>query len=1100
MKVNNICISVILSLIIFSCSNDDIFFLDGIKYLENKNFEMAKLEFVKAYDYYKSKDDAFKCKKMKYYIIKTDLDSGVFINQRNELESLELSLTDEEKKEFFLLTNIKIEKIRANFYELFFKNSISEIEKIEESIDNQIKIIETNKKKKKDNNSEISLLIEKFVLYKSIYYVYKKNYQQYNNTIIKYSAYLKNDNLSFYNNLINKEPQKILNLYKSVINKKYETDMIWLLVNYVLFNDYFDTEQKYSIISEIKSIFQTNKSECLSIYIQYYYVELYNQKGIKEQDEINLIISKYKEVFPLLKGLLKEDLYINCISNLAIIYYNIGQYFEAKEYFNIALQYFEKTEFTENIAEIYNYIASIEKELGNISLSEKYFKTALFMFEKLNKAEKIASIYNNLSIIYKLQNDFIKSNYYIDQSINSIEKLLKDNTDDIKKISLIEQKLIKLNNKYEILISQKDYNNALINFNNLNQLLIENNFDNNEIKATINLNLARIKYNILLQNNNLTNSSEIDDIHKLLDFSRDYYYKNKKIIKISEIDYFKGLIYYNLNLFSDAEKYYQKSKETFEKSKNIYNLAKVSYSLYLLYANMNNEELALNHLEECVNNYDSYINLIPSMNNQLILFNEAIDKYYLLIDLLIKNNFYEKAFFYSEKMKARVLIQSMLMKEIDTFINIPEKYKTRLNELVIIESTLIKKFEENYSYAYLFNDYSYTDNIKKQLDLIKTEKDDIYREIRILNSHIADINEVKAVDLKTLQKILTNKEIILSYINTNDNFYVFLITNNSLNCIKLDDYQYNIIFTLPQYRNELQYHSLDPSENSKKLYKTLVQPIINIISNYEHLIIIPYEHLFYIPFEALINPRTNNYLIDEFNGYISYNISATVYNNLKSKKPRVYAKDYLGIGDPYYPDPYMRLHFTEKELVEVYNLFDKNKSDLFIKTDSTENNVKRIDLSQYKYLHFSCHGLNYGKSDTKYLSFPALCLIADENGTDDGYLKQDEISSLNCQSKLVLLSACQTGVGKVIKGDGLVGLNQAFFIAGADSIISSLWSVSDKYTKDLIVDFYKNLNLGMNYSVSLKKAMIETRRIAKNEQGQTHPFFWAPFIVMGLIE
>ena len=110
---------------------------------------------------------------------------------------------------------------------------------------------------------------------------------------------------------------------------------------------------------------------------------------------------------------------------------------------------------------------------------------------------------------------------------------------------------------------------------------------------------------------------------------------------------------------------------------------------------------------------------------------------------------------------------------------------------------------------------------------------------------------------------------------------------------------------------------------------------------------------------------------------------------------------------------------------------------------------------------------------------------------EDGFLRMSEVFNLRVPARLVTLSACETGRGRLERGEGVAGMSRAFLYAGADSLVVSLWSVADAETRDLMIDFYKRLQAG-----DTPKSAITNAKRAMAESGM-HPFFWAPFVIMG---
>lgn len=150
------------------------------------------------------------------------------------------------------------------------------------------------------------------------------------------------------------------------------------------------------------------------------------------------------------------------------------------------------------------------------------------------------------------------------------------------------------------------------------------------------------------------------------------------------------------------------------------------------------------------------------------------------------------------------------------------------------------------------------------------------------------------------------------------------------------------------------------------------------------------------------------------------------------------------------------------------------------------------ELQKYRYVHFATHG--YIDSEKPALSAIVLSLVNERGEPQDGFLKTQEIYNLNLPAELVVLSACQTGLGKEIKGEGLVGLTRGFMYAGASRIIVSMWNVSDKGTADLMSRLYRGMIAeGMRPTAALRAAQIE---LWKQKQWQS-PYYWAAFVQQG---
>ena len=150
-----------------------------------------------------------------------------------------------------------------------------------------------------------------------------------------------------------------------------------------------------------------------------------------------------------------------------------------------------------------------------------------------------------------------------------------------------------------------------------------------------------------------------------------------------------------------------------------------------------------------------------------------------------------------------------------------------------------------------------------------------------------------------------------------------------------------------------------------------------------------------------------------------------------------------------------------------------------------------VELGQYRIVHFATHALL--DSEHPELSGIVLSLVDEQGHPQDGFLRLHDLYNLNLSAELVVLSACQTALGKEIKGEGLIGLTRGFMYAGAPRVVASLWKVSDRATAQLMSHFYRGLLKGMRPAAALRAAQVA---MLKDKHWQA-PYYWAPFVLQG---
>ena len=336
-----------------------------------------------------------------------------------------------------------------------------------------------------------------------------------------------------------------------------------------------------------------------------------------------------------------------------------------------------------------------------------------------------------------------------------------------------------------------------------------------------------------------------------------------------------------------------------------------------------------------------------------------------------------------------------------------------------------------------------------------------------------------------------------------------------------------------------------PSENltafvaaSNALYRAAVEPASNSFGD-KRLLVVADGALNYIPFEALVRSTDGadyaslSYLIKS--NEIVYAPSASVVAAIRQSGNKPSGKNLLAVADPIFssddsrvkgkagvpaaaearglglglesavndvagePTPagglrLARLVGTRVEAEEIGKIAKSNGSqaDLWIDLNASEDNLRSRDVTNYRIIHVATHGL----LDAERPQFTGVVLSLVGNKDNDGFLRTDEIFNLRLGAPLVMLSACETGLGKEKRGEGVIGLTRAFMYAGAPTVGVSLWSVADKSTADLMADFYRRL-LGPASSNSAPVAMRAAQLGLISGKKYSAPFYWAPFVIVG---
>ena len=330
---------------------------------------------------------------------------------------------------------------------------------------------------------------------------------------------------------------------------------------------------------------------------------------------------------------------------------------------------------------------------------------------------------------------------------------------------------------------------------------------------------------------------------------------------------------------------------------------------------------------------------------------------------------------------------------------------------------------------------------------------------------------------------------------------------------------------------------------SNALYKAVLEPAASMLGE-KRLLVVADGALNYVPFEVLIKTADSGdfaslgYLVKT--NEIVYAPSASVVGAIKQQRAKTNSRALLIIADPVFNSndarakkapaaaatdadvrglgiqsaladvagetpapatngameglPLARLAGTRTEAEQISKLAKASggQADVWLDLDASEENLDTRDMSKYRIIHVATHGLLNAERP----QFTGVVLSLVGNKTRDGFVRTDEVFNLHLGSPLVMLSACETGLGKEKRGEGVMGLTRAFMYAGAPTVGVSLWSVADKSTADLMTDFYQRL-LSTSAATTTSGALRGAQLAMISGKKYSAPFYWAPFVLVG---
>lgn len=518
-----------------------------------------------------------------------------------------------------------------------------------------------------------------------------------------------------------------------------------------------------------------------------------------------------------------------------------------------------------------------------------------------------------------------------------------------------------------------------------------------------------------------------------------------------------------------------------------------------------------NNTGEAGEYYQQTIKLIEKLSKplfgnseiQIFRFSSLSEVYNSYVEFLYKLGREEDAFYMVEQSRSRNTLQNLNNIKINSMI----KDETLLNKLYDLD-WMIK--------SGLYSGVNLT-TIEKEYGQLKTKITSSHPSLKKYIDNLFGFSE------KNLLGKLSDYENFITINLGIESAQIFHLRKNQLTSRQISIGREKIISMLgeiaPIYSDGKEesdvYYNQDlfsfNSLASYRLYEKLFKPVLSEIPRGELIIFCLPAELAYLPAEFLVTEYDDKgspyyypdkkFLIDEYP--ILYAPSLSVYIHQKEKES-TQNKTILLVGDPEFDNKdfalsyrggllnedsfYSRslvlfpLQYSQEEINNVNKLFENGY--ILISNNATEANFKN-NAAESKIIHLSTHSFLHKEQ-------PLILFSMNDESGEDGYLEADEILELELNSELVVLSSCKSGLGRVDRAEGILGMQKSFFEAGAKSIIVSLWDVNDKYTSYFMESFYKFLGEGNSKAVSLQKAKIYFK-----EHYSANPYYWSAFILSG---
>ena len=371
-----------------------------------------------------------------------------------------------------------------------------------------------------------------------------------------------------------------------------------------------------------------------------------------------------------------------------------------------------------------------------------------------------------------------------------------------------------------------------------------------------------------------------------------------------------------------------------------------------------------------------------------------------------------------------------------------------------------------------------SDRARAQIEALDRDYRAFLVRVRKESLEQASLMAVEPVTLAEIQALLPEGTTLLEYLVGDSGVVLWVVDRQRATVVQLPGDRQSLITQVRRFRGAItkQAPIADVQNQARGLYRRLLEPARKDIRG-DRVVIVPHGVLHYLPFVAL-RTSSGRWMVEDFS--VSTLPSASVLRYLAEKGTGASARA-LVVGNPDLGAE-LALPWAERE-ARMVGQREKDAT-VLVRADATEVQVKKL-LETAGVVHLATHG---ELSEDDPLSSAVLLV---PGGGEDGRLEVREVFGLDMHARLVVLSACETGLGKLSRGDELVGLQRAFLYAGTPAVVTTLWKVDDKATFELVRSFYTRLE-GTGPVEALRQAQLETMRAFP------HPYAWAAFGLSGL--
>ncbi|MGI2907816.1 CHAT domain-containing protein [Tolypothrix sp. VBCCA 56010] len=831
--------------------------------------------------------------------------------------------------------------------------------------------------------------------------------------------------------------------------------------------------------------------------------------------EKQLALEYYNKALPLWRAVEDKAGVAITLNNIGRVYSDLGEKQKALEYYNQSLPLSRAVENKAGVAATLTNIGLVYSDLGQKQKALEYYNQSLPLWRevdgKVGKAG-VATTLSNIGLVYSDLGQKQKALEYYNQSL-PLWRAVGDKAGVA----------ITLNNIGGVYSNLGEKQKALEYYNQ--SLPLSREVDDKALEAKT-LNNIGLVYSDLGEK-----QKALEYYNQALPLSREVGAKAGVAATLNNI----GLVYFDLGEKQKALEYLNQSLPLMREAENKANEAATLANIAFLERSRGNLNAALTPIKDAINIIEDLRTKVVNQQLRTSYFASKQGAYQFYIDLLMQlhkqqpsKGYNAEALHISERARARNLLELLAEANVDIRQGVDPKLvaqeRSLQQQLDAAEFQKTKLLQGQYTNKEL-------ENIKQLIESFDSQLDDVQAQIRVKSPEYATLTQSQEFDKLVLtlpqiqQQVLDDNTLLLEYSLGEERSFLWAVSKTGITTYELPK-RADIQAAAQAFNKELldKKDSAAIPETGIKLSQMILAPVASQLKQ-KRLLVVGDGALQTIPFTVLPIPGSSQnsptplLVQNEIVTLPSASSIGVLRNKFKARK-KLPPKTIAVLADPVFSSDDKRLTNTsqsrndefrgselDNQIDECLNLgsleYTKKEAEdiLSLELNSTKkfsalgfaaslNTAVKPDLSQYQIVHFATHGCVSQKNPQ--LSKLVLSRFDKKGGNIDGDLNLNKIYNLKLPVELVTLSACKTGLGKNVQGEGLIGLTRGFMYAGAKRVVVSLWSVNDLTTASLMQQFYqKMLQQNQNPVTAMRAAQLEMWKSGKA------PYYWAAFTIQG---